>query len=96
MDIFGRAKQALESLADSAARQAEYLKLQTRMGNLKQELERHLTEVGKRARELWLMRKIRDAELDVLMQRITDIEKEMEALRQEIVKHAQYSAPGSS
>lgn len=96
MDIFGEAKKALKSLAGSVSQQAEYLKLQGRMGRLEEECERQFTEVGRRARQLWQMRRIKDSELDVLMRRITALEGEMEALREEIIKHGQQADPDSS
>ncbi len=50
MDILSEAKKALQSLTDSAAEQAEYLKLQARLGSLEQQLERQFAEAGKLAR----------------------------------------------
>ena len=96
MDIIGEAKKALKSLAGSVSQQAEYLKLQTRLGNLEDDRERQFAEVGRRARELWKMRKVRDPELDVLMRRITELEEEMAALREEIIKHGEQAPPDSS
>ena len=95
MDIFGEAKKALQSLGSSVAQQAEYVKLQTRMGNLETDLERQYAEAGKRARTLWGMRKVTDKDLDVLMKRITNIEQEMEELREEIIRHGQESEESS-
>ncbi len=89
MDIFGEAKKAFQLLADGAVQQADYLKLQARLGKLDEEKQRQLVEVGKRAEELWQARQIKDRTLDILMKRITDIDEQMDALRQEIIKHAQ-------
>ncbi len=89
MDIFGEAKKAFRSLADSATQQADYLKLQARLGKLDDEKQQQLIEVGKRAEELWRARQIKDRTLDIVMKRITDIDEQMDALRQEIVKHAE-------
>ena len=96
MDILGQAKKALAALADSASQQAEYLKLQTRLGKLDDEKQRQLIEVGKRAHELWRMRKIQDKALDILIKRITEIEQEMEDLREEIIRHGQEPDADSS
>ena len=96
MDILGQVKKAWDSLADSAMQQADFVQLQTRLANLEAERERQLVEAGKRARERWLARKIADRELDTLMRRITDIDRQLEDLREEITRHGQEAESSSS
>ena len=89
MDLFGQAKKALGSLAGEVQQQADYVKLQTRLGSLQGDLDRELQEAGARARVLWGMGQIKDQELDLLMERVRKLEQDMEAVRAEIQAHGQ-------
>ena len=89
MDILDEAKKALQSLADSATGQVDYMKLQARLGKLETELERQLQEVGKRARDLYRMRQISDRQMGVLMKRIDEIEEQIEELREQGQQHGE-------
>ena len=92
MDILDEAKKALQSLADSATEQADYIKLQARLSILESEqtqLERQFREVTRRAQQAPCMRQISARELNVLMERIAQIEEQIAELRQEVTKHGQ-------
>ncbi|MGC9317841.1 MAG: zinc-ribbon domain-containing protein [Armatimonadota bacterium] len=85
-DFLKKAREAIGDLAGSAGREAEILRLQTKMGALESDLERTYVEAGKRARELLTMRQVRDEELAVLIERAKEIEGQMMQLRAQI-KH---------
>jgi uncharacterized small protein (DUF1192 family) len=91
MDIFDRARRALGDLAQSASTQAQIIQLQARLGETESEVERQYAEAGRKARELWRHRLILDADFEILMTRITELQKEQERLRAEMA--AASSAP---
>jgi len=76
-----RARQAIGDVAHSASVEAEIIKIQTQLGGLETERERQYAEAGKRARELYRARQVLDEELGVILQRVDDIEAQLEELR---------------
>ncbi|MEA3401228.1 MAG: zinc-ribbon domain-containing protein [Armatimonadota bacterium] len=83
-DFLRKAREAIGDLAGSAGREAEILKLQTKMGALENDLDRAYEEAGKRARELLTMRQVHDEELAVLIERAREIEAQMMEIRAQI------------
>ena len=84
MDLFDRARRALGDLAQSASTQAQIIQLQARLGEAESDLEHQYAEAGRKARELWRRRLILDADFEILMTRITELQKEQERLRAEM------------
>ncbi len=81
MSWLDRARQAIGDVAHSASVEAEIIKIQTQLGGLETERERQYAEAGKRARELYRARQVLDEELGVILQRVDDIEAQLEELR---------------
>lgn len=92
MDLFDRARKAFTDLASSASAQGRILQVQAELAQLETELERQQREAGILARQLWRSRRFADTEFEVVMRRITEIEKEMEDRRAEVNRLQQESA----
>lgn len=92
MDLFDKAREAFAQVTAEVSRGAEYLSLQTQIGNVSDELERQLVEVGKRARELAAQGVVRDATLDLLLKRCDALDAQLMELRQK-AQEAQAAAP---
>ena len=84
MTFLNRLKQAAGQLADGASRQAKILQLQSKMGGVETEIERNYTEAGKQARQLFRQKKLVDADVEVFVHRIEDLEEELQSLREEV------------
>ncbi len=85
-DFLSKAKSLLEDVAGQAGRQAEIVRLQTKLGSLDDSRDQQYIEAGKRARELLTMRQIHDEELRIILERIKEIEEEMMNLRAKVAK----------
>lgn len=84
MTLFDRFKHAAEQVVDSASRQGQILQLQSKLGHVQEEIERQYAEAGKRVREMHRARQIADSQLLVVMERVDELEKEMEGLRLQV------------
>lgn len=84
MTFWEKAKQVLEEAASSMDREAKNLGAQYELGQLEEKRERELTELGKRALELYRQRKISDSQIEVFAERIKDIDEQIELKREEI------------
>lgn len=83
MDIFDRARKALGDLAQSASEQAKLLNLQSQMGEIEKQIDEQLVEAARRARQLWQRREFTDADFEILMKRVGELETELTRLRRE-------------
>ncbi len=83
-DWLKKAGDALGDLAGSAARQAEIVQLQAKLGSLDDDLDRVYLEAGKRAEELLKARQIYDDELRVILERARTIREQMMEIRQQV------------
>jgi len=81
MAIWDSIRKGVGQVAADVSRSAEGLKIQTDISAAETELERVYAQAGKRARELWRERKVVDADLDLLMRQVGDIEAEIDELR---------------
>lgn len=86
MTLFDKARAALGQAAAAVSRETEVLSLQAQLGNLDEETERLLIEVGKRARELKRQGLLKDPQLDSLLRRVEQIEEEMMDLRRKVAE----------
>jgi hypothetical protein len=93
MDIFDKARKALGDLAQTASTQGRVLQLQGELAQTELSLEREQREAGIAARQLWRERKFGDTDFEVIMQRITELEKRMETLRAEVNTVQQEGVP---
>jgi hypothetical protein len=93
MDLFNRARKAFTDLASSASAQGRIFQVQAELADLETDLEHQQREAGRIARTLWRQRKFADTDFEIIMRRITEIEKEMEAKRAEVNELQQESAP---
>ncbi|MCE5217005.1 zinc-ribbon domain-containing protein [bacterium] len=84
MTLFDRFKHAAEQVVDSASRQGQVLQLQSKLGHVQEDIERQYAEAGKRVREMHRARQVADSQLLVIMERVDELEKEMEGLRQQV------------
>jgi len=92
MSLWDKARKALGDVAAAVSKETEILSLHAQLGNLESELERQLIEIGKRARELRAAQRFSDEQIDVLLQRVAEIEAQMMALRQQIAEQQQKSS----
>lgn len=86
MSWLDRAKQALNDVAASANTEARILKIQSDIAGLESDRDHQFIEAGKRARELFLARKILDTDLEIVLKRIDDLNDAIEELRAEVMK----------
>lgn len=86
MSLFDKARAALGQAAAAVSRETEALSLQAQLGNLDEENDRLLIEVGKRARELKRQGQLKDPQTDSLLQRVEQLDEEMMELRHKIAE----------
>lgn len=86
MSLFDKARAALGQAAAAVSRETEVLSLQAQLGNLDEENDRILIEVGKRARDLKRQGVIKDPQLESLLRRVEQIEEEMMDLRRKVAE----------
>lgn len=84
MGLFEKARQALGDAAATVSREAEVLSLQSRLGNVSEEIERACAAVGKRALELRRQGKLHDDQLDGLAAQVDQLEAQMMELRAQV------------
>ncbi|MEN6547249.1 MAG: zinc ribbon domain-containing protein [Armatimonadia bacterium] len=84
MSLFDKARAALGQAAAAVSRETETLSLQAQLGNLDEESDRVLIEVGKRARELKRQGLLSDPQMDSLLRRVEQIDEEMMELRHKV------------
>lgn len=93
MSLFDKARAALGQAAAAVSRETEVLSLQAQLGNLDDEMERVLIEMGKRARELKRAGQLDDQQINLLVRRIEKIDTEMMDLRRQVTEVQHGTAP---
>lgn len=86
MSLFDKARAALGQAAAAVSRETEALSLQAQLGNLDEENDRLLIEVGKRARELKRQGQLKDPQTDSLLRRVEQLDEEMMELRRKVAE----------
>ncbi len=84
MAFWDKAKKALDGAASSMNKEAKSLGKHYQISQLETEMERQYAEIGKRARTLYKLREVADADIGVLVKRIDDLEEQVQQLRGDI------------